>query len=411
MKIVLVSTRLPPVHDGIGDYTARLAEALGQQGVDVRVWTQNDGVESDGIDGVNIAQPFTLSRQRRVWGILEEMERAEAAGDLPGAIVLQFNQFSWGRWGLNFHLPRVMQAIKKRWPEVKLGVMFHEKIVPRVGWKFRVMRLWQLWQYNALADVADVRFFSIQKWADEELARRPDRPPQDSVHLPVGSNLPYCPPEKAKTRAELGLPEDAVVCGVFGTAHPSRLLTWVGAAVAELRRRGHDAWLLYIGGDGDEVRRQCREGGGGVETPIVDTGRLPAAEAAACFHVMDLYLSPFIDGVSTRRGSAMAALQHGVAVVSTRGELTDDCWTAFKGAAESDVSAGHAAYSQYVSKLWEHVRTGKVALTPGRRAYEEMFSPRNAAIKIKTLMMRPEQPLMIQETPLAATRSGSMAHP
>jgi glycosyltransferase involved in cell wall biosynthesis len=38
---------------------------------------------------------------------------------------------------------------------------------------------------------------------------------------------------------------------------------------------------------------------------------------------MDLHLTPFIDGVSTRRGSFMAGIQHGVPTVATRGELTD----------------------------------------------------------------------------------------
>jgi glycosyltransferase involved in cell wall biosynthesis len=39
---------------------------------------------------------------------------------------------------------------------------------------------------------------------------------------------------------------------------------------------------------------------------------------------MDLHLTPFIDGVSTRRGSFLAGLQHGLPTVATRGPLTDD---------------------------------------------------------------------------------------
>jgi len=38
---------------------------------------------------------------------------------------------------------------------------------------------------------------------------------------------------------------------------------------------------------------------------------------------MDLYLAPFVDGVSTRRGSFMTGLQHGIPTVSTIGPLTD----------------------------------------------------------------------------------------
>ena len=38
---------------------------------------------------------------------------------------------------------------------------------------------------------------------------------------------------------------------------------------------------------------------------------------------MDLLISPFIDGISTRRGSAIAGFQHGVAVASTLAHHTD----------------------------------------------------------------------------------------
>ena len=38
----------------------------------------------------------------------------------------------------------------------------------------------------------------------------------------------------------------------------------------------------------------------------------------------DLFVAPFVDGVSTRRTTLMAALQHGLPVVGTDGRLTDD---------------------------------------------------------------------------------------
>jgi len=354
--IVLTSAQLPPVPDGIGDYTARLAEEMAAAGRGVVVWTSREvgepaeivGEASGG--GVRIEQPFSLASRGGVRSLVDAMERTEAEDRLPGAIVLQFNQFSWGRWGLNPYLPRVMRAIKRRWPQVMLGVMFHEKVVPATTWKFRMMRLWQVPQYNALADIADVRFFSIQRWAEEERARRPARPSEDVVHLPVGSNLPYCPPEKAKTRAELGIPEDAVVCGVFGTAHSSRLLDWVSDAVQALRRLGHDAVVLYIGSGGDAVRRACEGNLGHPGVPVFDQGRLPAEDAAACFPAMDVYLSPFSDGISTRRGSAMAALQHGIPVVTTHGPLTDDIWAHTPGLTLSPVEDGPAGFAASVCR-------------------------------------------------------------
>ena len=58
-------------------------------------------------------------------------------------------------------------------------------------------------------------------------------------------------------------------------------------------------------------------------TPRFSCRAEPADEVSRRLSAADLNLSAFIDGVSTRRGSLMAALQHGVASVGTRGYLTD----------------------------------------------------------------------------------------
>jgi glycosyltransferase involved in cell wall biosynthesis len=214
-------------------------------------------------------------------------------------------------------LIKTLQQIKTCELCDRLAVMFHETYVPPVNWKFKVMRFWQVRQYRELADLADVRLFSIEKWAEREAIRCPQRPASATVHVPVGSNLPFCQPLEAKSRDDLGIPPDAIVCGIFGSAHPSRLLDWLGAAVSELRSENFNVVVLYIGCDGEQVRKACSG------ASVFDQGRLTADEAARCFSAMDLYISPFIDGLSTRRGSVMAALQHGVPVVSTIGELTD----------------------------------------------------------------------------------------
>ena len=57
--------------------------------------------------------------------------------------------------------------------------------------------------------------------------------------------------------------------------------------------------------------------------PFMNEGPLPAEAAADRMRAMDLLISPFMDGISTRRGSAIAGFQHGVAVASTWADHTD----------------------------------------------------------------------------------------
>ena len=58
---------------------------------------------------------------------------------------------------------------------------------------------------------------------------------------------------------------------------------------------------------------------------------------------MDIFCSPFIDGVSTRRGSFFAGLQHGLPIVTTRAYHTDSDLLIHDGKAFQTVAAGDLA--------------------------------------------------------------------
>jgi glycosyltransferase involved in cell wall biosynthesis len=77
--------------------------------------------------------------------------------------------------------------------------------------------------------------------------------------------------------------------------------------------------LIYIG-DSD---RAWKVG----DAMVHCLGRLSAQNAADAIAASDLMINPFLDGISTRRGSAMAALQHGVPVLTTKGHNTEEIWT------------------------------------------------------------------------------------
>jgi glycosyltransferase involved in cell wall biosynthesis len=106
------------------------------------------------------------------------------------------------------------------------------------------------------------------------------------------------------------------VVGFFGSLR-ARLTDHLQAAIDALQDRSSDVVVLSVGPDGAALQRALS----GVQ--VIDAGRLPAADVSRHLAVMDLHLTPFIDGVSTRRGSFMAGIQHGVPTVATRGELTD----------------------------------------------------------------------------------------
>jgi glycosyltransferase involved in cell wall biosynthesis len=98
---------------------------------------------------------------------------------------------------------------------------------------------------------------------------------------------------------------------------------------------------------------------------------LAPEDLAALVAASDLFLVPLIDGVSTRRTSAMAALQHEVAVVATVGHLTDSVLRA--GALALSPVGDRDAFATTAFELAaDHPRRARLALA-GRALYEQAF--------------------------------------
>ncbi|WP_243663186.1 glycosyltransferase [Rhodothermus marinus] len=226
MRIGLLFPALPPALDGIGDHTAHLAAALAAESASVRVWTAQP--EATSIPGVEVVRAFRYPPRR---GVLEL--GAVVSADPPDWLIVQFNQFSYGRWGLNPFLPIALHSLRRRCPSMRLAVMFHEDFVPPSNWKNRVFRLWQIPQFRALGRMADVVAFSIQPW----VARyRSWFPQAQVVHWPVGSNIPDVGCAREEARQRLGLDPETLVVGVFGTIGAGRLVDYIRAAIEQLSK-------------------------------------------------------------------------------------------------------------------------------------------------------------------------------
>ncbi len=182
MNIHLISAALPPALDGIGDYSARIAVELAKT-ASVTVLTGQANPEA--IPGVVVETVFSAAQPRSVWNIARRIE-----AEPPDWVLLQYNPFSYGRWGLNLHLPLVIRQIKRRCPGVRIAVMAHEKFVPFWDcWQFMIMTLWQRPQFALLAFDADVLLFSTEAWAEAFHAKYPRKP---VLHLPVGQTFRVC---------------------------------------------------------------------------------------------------------------------------------------------------------------------------------------------------------------------------
>ena len=352
MTIDLVYTALPPTPNAIGEHTALLASALAPHAA-VNVWTA--AADPEPIPGVEVrASAFSVEGPKGV----RRLADAPASGNADW-LLLQYNPFSYGKWGFNPYLPGVIRDVRRARPSMRFGLIVHEVAPPWLNWRLMLMSSWQFAMLAGLARQADAIFPAIDYWA-AGFRRRFPRARVASV--PVGSNIPYVGAGYAEARARLGIPDEACVLGIFGTAHPTRLLPLIGEAVAAERRAGAPVRVLYVGPHGEAVRAAMPD------VPFLDAGRLPGPDVSRCLSAMDVYLSPFRNGVSARRGSFLAAVQHGVASVSTHGRHTDAFLRAADGEAfllapEGDADAFVAAVRALVHEPERRARIAKAART------------------------------------------------
>lgn len=316
MRIALLFPTLPPALDGIGDYTACLAATLAERH-EVSVWT-TDSSAAD-IPGVRVVRGVSFTKRSGPTSLA-----ATGVDEQVDWVVLQYNPFSYGHWGLNLSLAPAIRRLKAVCPSTRVGLMVHEPFVPVINWRWAILTTWQRWQLWRLGQAADAIFFSIDSWAKRFQSWFP---PDRITHLPVSSNIPQVPPAREEIRRQYGLPSDAIVLGIFGTAHPSRLLSFIRRASLEAIDLDSLVTVLYVGPDGNEITRQL------AGIPVIDAGPLPADSVSRHLSAMDLYLSPFEGGVSARRGSFLAGIQHGIAAISTHGHHTDAFMHAANGSA------------------------------------------------------------------------------
>lgn len=336
--------------DGVRDYTTRLAMALAQTGhVAVETfWRHRDGSWS-----------HWAARPAATHG---DLWRTLAACD---AVVLQYDMFRFDRRGFTPWLPLRLARLRRAAPALKLAVMVHELHLPFHGLRWQAKAGWQRVQHAGLRLSADVLFTPVEAWAAELAVRWPQRP---AVQLPVGSNLPDRRCGRAAGRARLGVAADTFVLATFGAdASAWRRLDYVAQAANAIARSGRRVLLLNLGSDtppidgGDAVIQTCRP------------GFLPAAELAELLAAADLFLAPFSDGVSTRRTTLMAALQHALPVVGTDGPYTDRVLHEARQALRLTPVADHETFARAALCLANDPDERRALGAAGRALYLQRF--------------------------------------
>jgi len=362
VKICLLTARVPPLRCGVGDYTIQLGNKLASRGDEVVLLTTQDQA------GVVPTADFEVRNTLPAWGArgMSALWR-EIHSIRPDVILVQWVPFLYSRTGTNLSFPLTVAGLAAKGFRVQL--MVHEPWVSFIWWSYFLTGPVQRLALGILVSASRQVGVSITPWRDLLRARMPWKK-HDIHYVPIGSNIPVVRhPSPQALRRQLGIPADGLVIGVFSLYGAAKAFSSIESAWRDLSARRDDCYLVLVGASAEEAASVLPQAARHPRCRV--TGYLAAEDVSGWMQTIDLLLAPFSDGMSSRRTSVMAALAHGVPVVTTRGRLTDAAEFDRSPLILSDLS--DEAFSRAVSDLCDDAaqRSRMAAAAPA--FYEQHF--------------------------------------
>ncbi|HUX68204.1 MAG TPA: glycosyltransferase [Terriglobales bacterium] len=363
----LITGEYPPAAGGVADYTAQLAAALAAAGDEVHVFAPGPIAPSAAVHTHPLPGRFGRRARRQI-------ER-ELAALPPAQWLIQYVPHAYGRKAMNLGFAAwvARQRAARPW------VMFHEVAV-RAGEGGRARHRLLAWATQRMARqlrrAAARSFVSTLQWDEWLRALAPGAPP--SEWLPVPSNLPTAisPAEVAAARAACAPATELVGCfSRFDDFTRARLRPVLAAL---LQRQPHRAALL-VGPGGERLREEIAAAAPALRPRLHAPGRLPAPAAAAHLAALDLALQPYPDGISGRRGTAMAGLALGRCLLTEAGPATEPLWSSSGAVALAPPADFAAAAEALLADSARRRQLGDAA----RQLYQAHFALENTVRRLR----------------------------
>ncbi len=365
----ILTGEYPPQTGGVSDYTRLVARGLADAGDNVHVWTtpcQETSIVDSGVEVHRLPDRFGTRS-------LKVLDKDLNQFPTPRRILVQYVPHAFGWKALN--IPFCVWLWSRRRDSV--WVLFHEVVFPlsrNQSTRHNALGVGTRLMASFVVRSAEHLLISTQSWAPlVKSLGAGDRP---ITWLPIPSNISVVndPVAVASLRAKYA-PTNGLVLGHFGTyaANTSDLLI---PALEIILLQNSNLVVLLLGRGGESVRDELIRRHSELSSRINASGELPAIELSLHLQSTDVMLQPYPDGISTRRTSAMACLQHGIPTVTTTGHLTEEFWA--ESGAVLLAPAGDPIYiSNCVKQLNEspdaRARIGQAAKT----LYEERFDIRH----------------------------------
>lgn len=315
MHVLFVTGEYPPMQGGVGAYTRELARTLHNLGVRITVLTSQRAAQPSCAEFGGCIRVLPAI-QHWDWHIFHtvpalatelsadwvHVQYQTAAFNMHPAI--NFAPWQWRRKG-----------VRTAWTYHDLLPMY---LFPKAGRRLRA------WVTERPAHFAE-RVIATNEADHQRLSQRAI----DAISIPIGSNIisqSLTPEQRRLRRRQRGYGDADLVLAYFGFLNQSKGIVELLKALHQLSQTHPAARLLMIGervGASDATNNAYAQK---VETAIHKhrleervqwTGNEPDEAVAADLNACDVLVLPFLDGASLRRGTLMAGLANGCAIVTT----------------------------------------------------------------------------------------------
>lgn len=324
MKILIVCPSYPPLIDGLSGHTYCLAKALAKKDQEIHILTS----ELAHLPHYEFQENIHIHRQVKSWALLNALDIIESIKEINfDQILIQYVPFLYSkRGGLSLAILYLTWAI--RWFFGKKAFLYaHELFYPlQKNYKAIIMHFGHRMMLFSLGLCSNKIFTSTHK-NRLILTRMFYWRKKDILHLPVSSNIPKTLVEnKEHVLANLGLKSNLFTICCFGFLHPSKLYPEILDTLKEIyEKKLLDFQLIFIGPTEKDLMATLGFQYSCKRLPFLKlTGPIEERKVSQLLQCCNLFIGLFMDGLTSRRGSVLAAMEHGLPIISTKSIDTEE---------------------------------------------------------------------------------------
>ena len=374
----VITGEYPPQPGGVSDYSRLIARRLAAEGDDVHVWAPGPSASCDSESAID--EGVTVHWIRGGFGVPSLRGLGASIERIGGTarLLAQYVPQAFGYKGMNVAFCLWLAGRRE-----SVWAMFHEVVFPRATsqpMRHRVLASVTAVMARIVARASERLFVSTPAWADILRSIAPGAPAAEWLAVP--STIPRVGDrDDAHGIVRRYGGNGARLVGHFGSYGPL-IARHLEVAIPALLERAPDASILLLGEGGVALRQRLVDAGPALSRRIWATGRLAAREASLHLLACDLMIQPFVEGVTTRRTSVMAALLHGVPTVTTSGRLTEPLWRQ-TGAVALAPATDPAALAAVASALLGDPTARERLGAAGEAAYDRLFDVRHTIAALR----------------------------